>query len=65
MKKTGPGRKRRHVKSHTIPKSRTMRVPPSSYQPSRAELREETDMPKLSLKKMRSAFFRPFRFDQE
>lgn len=64
MKKTGAGHKRRHVKTHTIPEARTMRVPPSSYQPSRAELREEIDMPKLSLKRVRQAFFRPFRFQQ-
>ena len=46
-----------------IPAPRTMPVKPSTYQPSRAELREETDMPKLSLKRARSAFFRPFRFE--
>lgn len=34
---------------------------PSNYQPSRAELREEMDMPKMSLAKVRRAFFRPFR----
>ena len=46
-----------------IPAARTMPVKPSTYQPSRAELREERDMPKLSLKRARSAFFRPFRFE--
>ena len=40
-----------------------MPVKPSDYQPSRAELREEMDMPKMSLAKVRSAFFRPFRFE--
>lgn len=35
----------------------------SNYKPSRAELREEMDMPKMSLAKVRRAFFRPFRFE--
>ena len=52
-------------KPKRIPASRTMAVKPSSYQPSRAELREEIDMPKLSLKRARQAFFRPFRFESE
>lgn len=52
-------------KPKTIPAAHTMPVKPSGYQPSRAELREEIDMPKLSLKRARQAFFRPFRFDHE
>ena len=47
----------------TIPQHRAMKIPRSDYQPSRAELREETEMPKLSLKQARSAFMRPFRLD--
>ena len=58
--------KRKPTRSpQTIPKPRTMRIPKSDYQPSRAELREEIDMPKLSLKRARQAFFRPFRFESE
>ena len=52
-------------KPKCIPAPRTMPVKPSSYQPSRAELREEVDMPKLSIKRARQAFFSPFRFDPE
>ena len=43
----------------------TMRMPDRKYQPSRAELRDEMDMPKLSLKRARDAFMRPFRFVQD
>lgn len=50
-------------KPKRIPPARAMPVKPSNYQPSRAELREEMDMPKMSLAKVRSAFFRPFRFE--
>ena len=52
-------------KPQSIPRVRSMKIKPSSYQPSRAELREEIDMPKLSLKRARSAFSRPFRFESE
>ena len=55
------GKKPRKPKA--IPPPRTLKIPPSDYQPSRAELREEIDMPKLSLAKVRRAFFRPFRFE--
>ena len=50
-------------KPKQIPDPRTMTVKPSSYQPSRAELREEVDMPGLSLKQAGKAFMRPFRLD--
>ena len=33
----------------------------TTYQPSRAELNEEIDMPGLSLKKVRKLFMRPIR----
>lgn len=49
-------------KSQPIPKPRDMPVRDRKYQPSRAELREETDMPGMSLKQVRAAFMRPFRF---
>lgn len=49
-------------KKQAIPKPRDMRISEGSYQPSRAELREEIDMPRLSLKQARAAFARPFRF---
>jgi len=40
-------------------------MPPPGYQPSRAELEEEFDMPGLSEQEMRQTFFRPFRFKRE
>lgn len=42
-----------------------MRAPQTTYQPSRAELREEMDMPKASRKKIRDAFIQPFNFVKE
>ena len=45
--------------------ARSVTIPPSNYQPSRAELSEEMDMPKMSLAKVRRAFFRPFRFESK
>ena len=45
--------------------TRTMKIPDRKYQPSRAELREEIDMPGLTLKQVRAAFMRPFRFVQD
>ena len=52
----------RMKKKQAIPKPRDMQVREGNYQPSRAELREEIDMPRLSLKQARAAFARPFRF---
>ena len=36
-------------------------MPPKGYQPSKAELEEEIDMPGMSDKQLRDTFFRPFR----
>ena len=47
---------------HPIQKPVTMRLPKRTYQPSRKELREDVDMPRLSLDQARKAFFRPFKF---
>lgn len=38
---------------------REITLPPRGYQPSRAELREEFDMPGASLETVRKAFFKP------
>ena len=38
---------------------------PSTYQPNKAELEEEQDMPGWSLEQVREAFFRPFRVKPE
>lgn len=35
---------------------------PASYQPSKADMEEEFDMPGMSLDEIRSTFFRPFTF---
>ena len=40
-------------------KPREIEVPPSDYQPSRAELREEFDMPAASMDAVRKAFLTP------
>ena len=42
-----------------------MRLPKRTCQPSKAELREEFDMPGLSLRQARKSFFRPFKFKAE
>lgn len=51
------------LKPKTIPPARSLKMPPPDYQPSRSEPREEIDMPKMSLKRVRQAFFHPFRFE--
>lgn len=56
-----PKRKRRHTPHEPA----TMRLPKRDYQPSPKELREEVDMPGLSPKQVRKAFFRPFKFETE
>ena len=47
-----------------VPEPRIVKVRARDYQPSKAELEEEIDMPGMSLKQMREAFFRPFRFER-
>ena len=47
-------------KPQPLPEPRTIDLPRRDYQPSKAELEEEIDLPKASLKTVRSAFFRPF-----
>lgn len=49
-------------KRKKIPAPVDMEIPDRQYQPSRAELRKEIDMPGLSLKLARAIFMRPFRF---
>ena len=44
-----------------IPEPRTVVLPPQDYQPSKAELEEECDMPGMSDEELRRAFFRPIR----
>ena len=46
-------------KQHKTPEPRTIELPNRDYQTSRAELREEFDMPGASMEMAREAFFRP------
>ena len=48
-----------------IPEPQTVTMPPTDYQPSKAELEEEFDMPGMSFKELREAFFWPFRFKRD
>ena len=43
-----------------IPEPRVIDLPRRDYQPSKAELEQEFDMPRASFKKVRDAFLRPF-----
>lgn len=43
-----------------VPERRAIGLPASEYQPSKAEMEKEYDMPKASKKDVREAFFRPF-----
>ena len=48
-----------------LPEPRMMRVPDRKYQPKKAELEEEIDMPGMSDEQLREAFARPFQFVEE
>ena len=43
-----------------LPEPREIDLPSRDYQPSKAELEEEHDMPKAKMSTLRQAFFRPF-----
>ena len=49
----------KHRTRQKLPESRTITLPDQSYQPTKAELEKEYDMPGASLQTVRSAFFRP------
>lgn len=61
MKQRREAQKRASVGQIFIPQraAREITLPPRSYQPSRAELREEIDMPEADAETIRNAFFRP------
>lgn len=59
IKKTKPREPR------LIPEPGELVLKPSSYQPSKAEMEEEIDMPGLSMDEIRAAFFRPFAIRRE
>ncbi len=54
--------KRTSKKVNHVPEPRNLRMPPSDYQPSKADMEVESDMPTMSDDELRRAFFRPFRF---
>ena len=51
--------KERHMKRKTI------KMPPRDYQPSKAELEEEFDMPKAKIKDVRKAFFNSVKIESD
>ena len=53
--------KRAHRAPQPLPNPATLELPPADYEPSKAQLEEEFDMPGLTPEEMRKAFFRPFR----
>lgn len=56
--------KSKHEKE-PLPEPRTLTMPSSEYQPSKAELDAEHDMPGADPETMRRAFFRPYRVKTE
>ena len=52
---------KRPSKPRTRPEPSPLPEPPEGYQPTKAELEEEFDMPGLSLEQAREFFMRPFR----
>lgn len=63
MKQRREAQKRAECGQIHIPQrpAREITMPPRSYQPSRAELREEIDMPEADAETIRNAFFRPIK----
>lgn len=47
-------------KAQKLPEARTITLPDKDFQPSKADMEREYDMPGASMKTIRSAFFRPF-----
>ena len=54
--------KRADRAAQPIHEPREMALPPKDYQPNKADMEEEIDMPGMSDEKVRESFFRPFRF---
>ncbi len=53
------------TRTHPIPEPRTITLKDRRYQPSKAELNEEIDMPGMSEDELRDTFFRPFKVKTE
>lgn len=56
--------KKKEKSNQPLPEPREVDMQPSDYQPNRAEIDEEIDMPEADLETVRSAFFRPIRRKQ-
>ena len=54
--------KRSNHPPQAIPEPKTIVFPPKDYQPSKADMEAEIDMPGMSDNQARETFFRPFRF---
>ena len=48
----------------SIPEPREIELPPRGYQPRKAELEAEVDMPGMTDEQVRKTFFRPFKFQR-
>lgn len=48
-------------RNKNTPSPRTITLPPRDYQPSKAELEAEVNMPGADLETVRKAFFRPLK----
>ena len=50
---------------NVLPEPATVDLRPQDYQPTKAELGEEFDLPAISKERMRKAFFRPLKRDEK
>ena len=57
-----PSGKTKNSKPQRIPDPTELHISKRDYQPSKADLEEELEMPKLLSKRARPSFMRPFRF---
>lgn len=53
------------AKKQKLPEARTITLPGKDFQPSKADMEREYDMPGAPLQTIRSAFFRPFTIRRE
>ena len=51
--------------SHPTTRVAELDVKPCDYQPSKADMEDEVDIPGMSIDQIRKAFFRPFRPKQD
>lgn len=58
-------RRRTYVTMTNIHEFREVAAKPSDYQPSKAELEEEFDMPGADMETLREAFFKPLKTEEK